>query len=91
MAHGRQRLLDSLGLAEDIRARLLANGSWRLMMIVGAAPALLCFFFRLFVPESQRWEEERQRGSTSHWATRDLLGVLIGLGRGVRYHLSLES
>jgi MFS family permease len=71
-------LLESLGLAEDLRTRLLANGSWRLMMLVGAAPALLCFFFRLFVPESQRWEQERQRGATSHWATRDLLGVLIG-------------
>ena len=29
--------------------------SWRWMMLVGAAPALLVFFIRLFVPESERW------------------------------------
>ena len=47
-------------------------------MIAGALPALLVLFIRLFVPESHRWEAERDRGATSHWATRDLLGVLIG-------------
>jgi hypothetical protein len=30
------------------------------------------------VPESERWLESRGRGATMHWATRDLLGVLIG-------------
>ena len=46
------------------------------MMIVGALPALLMFFIRLFVPESHKWEAERDKGGTSHWATRDLLGVI---------------
>jgi hypothetical protein len=32
----------------------------------------------LFVPESRRWEEASARGGTSHWATRDLVGVLLG-------------
>src|SRR5262249_15293256 len=41
-------------------------------------PALLTFFIRLFVPESERWQHEQRQGSTSHWATRDLLGVLGG-------------
>jgi len=36
------------------------------------------FFIRLFVPESHKWEAERAAGSTSLWATRDLIGVLIG-------------
>src|SRR5438105_2993576 len=51
---------------------------WRLLMMLAALPALLTFFIRLFVPESARWEQERARGATSHWANRDLLGVLIG-------------
>jgi MFS family permease len=52
-------------------------------MMAGALPALLTFFIRLFVPESERWQEERARGSTSHWATRDLLGVLVGAAGGI--------
>jgi MFS family permease len=31
--------------------------SWRWVMLVGAAPAALTFFVRLFVPESERWRE----------------------------------
>jgi hypothetical protein len=53
-------------------------------MIVGALPALLVFFVRLFVPESHKWEAERESGATSHWATKDLLGVLLGaIGAGL--------
>jgi MFS family permease len=29
---------------------------WRWVMIIGALPALLTFFIRLFVPESERWK-----------------------------------
>ena len=29
--------------------------SWRWVMLIGAAPAVLTFFIRLFVPESERW------------------------------------
>jgi hypothetical protein len=47
-------------------------------MIAGAAPALLAFFVSMCVPESERWERERGRGTTSHWASRDLLGVAVG-------------
>jgi MFS family permease len=54
------------------------NKGWRLLMMFGAVPALLTLFIRFFVPESQRWENERARGSTSHWANRDLLAVLVG-------------
>jgi MFS transporter, SHS family, sialic acid transporter len=32
------------------------------------------------VPESQRWQAEKKSGATSHWDTRDLIGVLIGAG-----------
>ena len=35
---------------------LLANSGWRLLLFLGAAPAVLTFFIRLFVPESARWQ-----------------------------------
>jgi SHS family sialic acid transporter-like MFS transporter len=35
----------------------ITKESWRWVMMVGAAPALLTFFIRLFVPESERWQE----------------------------------
>jgi hypothetical protein len=51
-----------------------------MLMLLGAAPALLTFLIRLFVPESSRWEKERASGHTSGWAARDLVGVLAGAG-----------
>jgi len=33
------------------------NTNWRLFAIIGAAPALLTFFIRLFVPESPKWKQ----------------------------------
>src|SRR5205823_739215 len=73
-----QHLLASLGLPERWVAQLVRNDGWRLLMMLGAVPALLTFFIRIFVPESAKWEEEKRRGRTSHWATRDLLAVLLG-------------
>jgi len=70
--------LPSIGLSQELVDRLVSNGGWRLLMIGGAAPALLTFLIRLFVPESARWEHEKAAGSTNHWATRDLWAVLIG-------------
>ena len=70
--------LIGVGLSEATATMLVAFNGWRLMMLLGATPALLTFFFRLFVPESHKWEEERARGTTSQWAARDLFGVLIG-------------
>lgn len=34
----------------------VTEDSWRWMFLVGACPALLVFFIRLFVPESERWK-----------------------------------
>lgn len=34
----------------------ITTDSWRWVMMVGAAPAALTFFIRLFVPESERWQ-----------------------------------
>ena len=71
-------LLSSLGTPDTTVEYLLHNDGWRLMMITGALPAALVFFIRLFVPESKKWESVQKHGGTSHWATRDLLGVVIG-------------
>jgi MFS family permease len=74
----------SLGLG-SIQATLTDLGlsdqwvRWRLLMVCGALPALLTLFIRLFVPESESWLRERNRGATSAWATRDLLSVLLGV------------
>lgn len=42
----------------------ITSDSWRWVMMVGAAPAALTFFIRLFVPESERWQASvRQRAA----------------------------
>ncbi len=68
--------LTALGLSAPLVDQLTGHQGWRLLMISGAAPALLTFLIRLFVPESQRWQEQGQ-GTSSHWAVRDLLGVVV--------------
>jgi MFS family permease len=74
----------AVGISSDWASALVAFKGWRILMLLGAAPALLTFFFRLFVPESEKWQHEQGRGATSHWATRDLMGVLLGaLGPGL--------
>jgi MFS family permease len=83
-----QQGLLGLGVSETWVEHLTANKGWRLMMISGIFPALLTFFIRLFVPESEKWLEEKERGGTAHWATVDLWGVLVGaLGPGVMVFL----
>ncbi|HEY4258739.1 MAG TPA: MFS transporter [Schlesneria sp.] len=70
--------LHDIGLADDTVKMLVANKGWRLMMMLGTFPALLTFLFRMFVPESHKWESEKGSGTTSNWVTSDLLGVLVG-------------
>ena len=75
---GVKSALLGVGFGDEFTQKLLANSGWRFLMITGAFPALLIFFIRLFVPESAKWEEEKARGATSHWANADLIGVLVG-------------
>lgn len=70
--------IGSLGVGPETSAWLGGHSGWRVLMLAGTLPALLTFFIRLFVPESQRWERENRKGATSHWQTVDLLGVLVG-------------
>ncbi|MFO0867816.1 MAG: MFS transporter [Pirellulales bacterium] len=82
------RWVAGLGLPDWMVERLVANDCWRVMMILGIVPALLTFFIRIFVPESAKWEQEKEKGSTSNWATQDLLGVLLGaLGPALMVYL----
>lgn len=74
--------LRSLGVPDDWVGPLTANGNWRLLMTVGALPAVLTLFVRLFVPESERWLREKESGAASRWSGRDLLGVLAGAAAG---------
>ncbi len=48
--------LSALGLSDELVAKATNNGGWRLLMMLGALPALLTFFIRLFVPESEKWQ-----------------------------------
>ncbi len=73
----------AIGLSESLVGRLVSNSGWRLLMICGALPALLTFFIRLFVPESQKWLDEHGRGTTKHWSTPDLLSVIIGAAAAI--------
>jgi len=80
---GLKDVLLGIGFSDALTTKLLANSGWRFMMIVGALPALMVFFIRLFVPESEKWQHERDRGATAHWASVDLLGVLVGMIAGL--------
>ncbi|HET6880530.1 MAG TPA: MFS transporter [Pirellulales bacterium] len=76
--------LTKAGFSPEVVHALTSRGGWRMMMLAGTAPALLTLLIRLFVPESERWQHEQDRGGTAHWATKDLLGVLLGsLGPGL--------
>ena len=73
-------VLSAAGLSDEWVDHLIneKNQGWRFLMMLGAVPALLTFFIRWWVPESEKWERERGKGATSHWATQDLLSVLVG-------------
>lgn len=43
----------------------ISQNSWRWVMMVGAAPAALTFFIRLFVPESEKWKSSVKKSSAS--------------------------
>lgn len=68
----------AMGASAELNEYLLGHGAWRFLMISGAFPAILIFLIRIFVPESDKWEKEKKAGSTNHWSTPDLNGVLLG-------------
>ena len=70
--------LCAAGLGEETVARLVSNSGWRLLAMSAAAPALLTFIVRVFVPESEKWQEEHDKGATKQWSGYDLLAVIVG-------------
>jgi SHS family sialic acid transporter-like MFS transporter len=90
----RPRLAGAMGAAGNLgyvvvalvaRAVPVTTTSWRWMMLVGAAPALLVFFIRLAVPESQRWQRSVAAAPSVH-PLREIFGkalrrrTLVGIG-----------
>lgn len=55
----------------------VTQDSWRWMFLVGASPALLTFLIRLFVPESERWEQTRQDPGPRVSPLREVLGKTL--------------
>ena len=48
--------------------------SWRWVALVGAAPALLTFVIRLFVPESEKWQHAVTTRKTPNQPLREIFG-----------------
>jgi SHS family sialic acid transporter-like MFS transporter len=71
--------LRAIMLPDEWVTMLVRNNGWRIMMILGTVPAGLTFLIRMFVPESEKWQHEKDKGSTSNWMTRDLIAVLLGV------------
>jgi MFS family permease len=71
--------LESVGVSTEMATSLTGNSGWRLLMLLGALPALLTIFIQFCVPESDRWREERNRGTASNWSVRDLFVVVAGM------------
>lgn len=85
-------LLARLDLPSAWVSALTAHSGWRLLMLLGAAPALLTLFIQFFVPESGRWQQQARKGQGSHWATRDLVGILVGTaGAGAIVYLQFAK
>ena len=67
-----QQSLLAFGLPPEWTQALTAHRYWRLLFLLGAIPALLTLLLRLFVPESDKWEHERQAGKAFHWSAMKL-------------------
>ncbi|MSU64541.1 MAG: MFS transporter [Opitutus sp.] len=87
--HHRPLLAGVIGAASNVGFALVGlvgiffsvtKDSWRWVMLLGAAPALLTFFIRLFVPESPRWLAVARTGPArpiQEMLSRPLLGVTL--------------
>lgn len=78
----RPMLAGVIGAASNVGFALIAlvglvfqvtQESWRWVALVGAAPALLTFFIRIFVPESERWKSASQAAGPENRPLRDVL------------------
>ena len=72
-------MLESIGMSEANVQWFTDFSGWRILMLLGVLPALLTFLIRMFVPESHKWEDAQKAGGTKHWASADLLVVILGI------------
>lgn len=49
-------VLIKAGLPQAWTDALLANSGWRMLLLLGALPAILAFLIQVFVPESKKWQ-----------------------------------
>jgi MFS family permease len=65
-------------MSEDWVTKLIGadQSGWRLLMFIGAAPALLTVFVRIFVPESQLWQHAAAHAPKARVADIFAPGVL---------------
>jgi hypothetical protein len=65
-AAARTAWMSSLGMSSETVTWLVGadHSGWRLLMFVGATPALLTFIVRIFVPESERWQHAAHMART---------------------------
>ncbi len=47
---------------------LMANNGWRMLCLLGAVPAFLTFFIRIFVPESDKWKHAAKNAPKNRMA-----------------------
>ena len=73
-----REIFAGMGMSEGLLEKFFGNDAWRFLMVIGALPALLVFFVRLWVPESEKWLHEKEKGATDHWSSADLVGVFLG-------------
>jgi SHS family sialic acid transporter-like MFS transporter len=74
-------LAGAIGAAANVGFLLIAligmtfkvtQDSWRWVALVGAAPALLTFFIRIFVPESEKWQHAQATAKTPAKPLREI-------------------
>lgn len=86
-AKHRPMLAGAIGAAANVGFALIAvigiafpitRDSWRWVMLVGAAPAFLTFFIRLFVPESERWKQAAGKSKSEMGTSRSIFAEIFG-------------
>lgn len=79
----RPYLAGAIGAASNVGFFLVAvitilfpvtSDDWRWVMLLGAAPALLTFFIRLFVPESEKWKHAVQEAKSPTRPLHEIFG-----------------
>lgn len=89
-AKHRPKLAGLIGAASNVGFMLIGlisplfGSDWRMILVAGAMPAVLTFFIRIFVPESEAWQSAVEvEGKVNpvkevfgnRWLTRTLLAV----------------